>query len=59
MTSICQELSESDVKIVLVNNGTTLVFLSLMPSRAEGILKCLSNATLSRVSGFIKLFDSA
>lgn len=31
MTSICQELSESDVKIVLVNNSTTPVFLSLLP----------------------------
>ncbi len=30
MTSNCQELSESDVKIVLVNNGTTPVFLSLL-----------------------------
>lgn len=30
MTSICQELPESDVKIVLVNNSTTPVLLSLI-----------------------------
>lgn len=35
MTSICQELSESDVKIVHVNNKTTPVFLSIL---SEGIL---------------------
>lgn len=53
MTSICQELSESDVKTVLVNNSTTPVFLSLI--LYEGIVTGLP--TFSRLSCFIKLFD--
>lgn len=39
MKSNCQELSESNVKIVLVNNSTTPVFLSLLPVPYKSELK--------------------
>lgn len=50
MMSICQELSESDVQIVLVNNDP--VFLSLLCEGDSEVI-CLYNYT----GGFKKRYD--
>lgn len=52
MMSICQERSESDVQIVLVNNDTTPVFLSLL-CEGDSEVFCLYNYT----GGFKKRYD--